>query len=224
MAHSLEKLYNKIGYTFKDVSLIEAALSHRSVKGLNNERLEFLGDSILNFIIAEALYHKFPEGKEGELSRLRAHLVRGETLTDLAKELDLGDHLRLGPGEMKSGGFRRSSILADAVEAVIAAVYIDIGMESTESLVRAWYETRLASCSLKDTKKDAKTCLQEYLQGNKYPLPTYTIANIKGDAHNQMFLIACTVEGLTHEATGTGTSRRKAEQEAAENYLALLEL
>jgi len=222
MTSNLKYFCNKLGHSFEDPTFLEAALTHRSVPGINNERKEFLGDSIVNYVIAEALYHKFPEAKEGELSRLRANLVRGETLAEVAAEYEVGDHLRLGPGEMKSGGFRRASILADALEAIIAAIYLDSDMDNCRKVILNWYQSRLDETSLADTKKDAKTQLQELLQSKQLALPTYTVVDTKGVAHKQMFIVSCTVTGLPDETRGTGTSRRRAEQEAAENYLNLL--
>lgn len=202
--------------------LLQAALTHRSVKGKNNERLEFLGDSILNFIIAAALYEKCPHAKEGELSRLRANLVNGEMLAEIAQEFELGQYLQLGPGELKSGGARRKSILADAFEAIIGAIYLDSNMLQCQEHVLSWYRSRLADFSQWETSKDPKTRLQEFLQGRKLPLPIYSVILIEGKAHHQHFKISCQVEGFSHITEGYGSSRRSAEQIAAQAYLDLL--
>lgn len=214
-------LCDKLGYHFNDKGLLYSALTHRSVDANNNERLEFLGDSIVNFLIAEALFHRFPKAKEGHLSRLRASLVKGETLAELAQELELGGYLSLGPGESKTGGHRRSSILADAIEAIIAAIYFDSDLETCRKLVLTWFESRLAKTSLDQNLKDPKTQLQEFLQGKKYPLPTYNIVKAEGEAHKQTFYIECVVEGISYTSEGVGSSRRRAEQEAAEIFLAM---
>jgi len=220
----LLKLSQRLGYTFNDEALINLALTHRSLSGTNNERLEFLGDSILNFVIAEALFLKFPHAKEGKLSRLRARLVKGDTLAEIAKEFDLGDFLLLGSGEMKSGGFRRESILADTVEALIGAIYLDSDMATVKACILAWYQERLANLTLDDPMKDPKTRLQEYLQGNKQPLPKYEVTSIDGDAHEQVFNVLCRVKSLDKPVEGSGSSRRIAEQQAAQQVLALLEI
>lgn len=215
----LESLYRNLGYQFNNQRLIDAALTHRSLRGDNNERLEFLGDSIVNFLIAQTLYKKFPNAKEGKLSRLRASLVSGEALASVAREIDLGNFIRLGPGEQKSGGHTRDSILADAMEAIIAAIYIDSDMQQVDKLVLTWFQDRLSTASLEKHRKDAKTRLQELLQAKKLPLPTYEIINTEGDAHNQIFHIQCSVQGLENKTVGKGSNRRKAEQEAAEQFL-----
>lgn len=222
MRTDYSKFYQKLGYTFQDEQLIGAALTHRSVKGNNNERLEFLGDSILNFIIAEALYVRYENALEGELSRLRAALVRGDTLAAVAIELDLGNFLRLGPGELKTGGQRRGSILADGLEATIAAIYLDGGIKICTGLVLNWFADRLASVSKVAALKDPKTRLQEFLQAHKYPLPCYDITDTEGDSHNQTFTIKCQVDGLSLSSEGRGTSRRRAEQQAAKAFLEAL--
>ncbi|GGK81473.1 ribonuclease 3 [Amphritea balenae] len=217
-------LAKKLGYQFKDSSLIELALTHRSHGKRNNERLEFLGDSILNFVIAEALYNRFPEAKEGQLSRLRALLVKGETLAELAREMKLGDYLRLGSGELKSGGFRRDSILADAVEAIIGAIYMDSDMDTCRPYILDWYKSRLAQTSLEDTQKDSKTRLQEFLQSRRAPLPAYELISVTGEAHKQTFEIRCSVTLLDQPTDGKGNSRRQAEQEAARKALESLKV
>lgn len=222
MNHDLQRLSKQLGYTFQDPALFKAALTHRSVRGGNNERLEFLGDSIVNFIIAEALYKLLPTAKEGELSRLRANLVKGEMLAALAREFNLGHYLHLGPGELKSGGFRRESILADAIEALIGAIYLDGGMENCKRCVLTWYSERLQQASLQQYIKDPKTELQEYLQSKGLVLPNYEVLNIEGEAHEQIFHVLCSVAALNLRAEGKGGSRRKAEQDAAQKLLALL--
>lgn len=212
-------LEKKIGYTFNDAEFINLALTHRSANGKHNERLEFLGDSILSFVIADELYHRFPKVNEGDMSRMRATLVRGNTLAELGREFVLGDYLKLGPGELKSGGFRRDSILADAVEAIIGAIYLDSDVEVVRGIVLSWYQTRLEEIKPGASQKDPKTRLQEFLQGRRKPLPDYTVTNIKGEAHNQEFTVSCEVAGIGSPVIGKGTSRRKAEQAAAETAL-----
>lgn len=223
MDDKLKALSKKLGHNFKTEALLKSALTHRSVKAENNERLEFLGDSIVNFVIAEALYAKFPKEREGKLSRLRANLVNGETLAEIAQEFELGQYLNLGPGELKSGGQQRTSILADAVEAIIAAIYLDADMNTCRKCVLSWYQTRLETVNQQKTIKDPKTRLQELLQSRKLPLPSYEIAKIEGDAHAQTFNIECRVTGVDHLAKGRGSSRRRAEQQAAREFLAYLE-
>lgn len=221
MNKDVSLLYKKIGYEFNDVSLLEQAMTHRSYRGKHNERLEFLGDSILSFVIANALYHHFPKEREGDLSRMRSTLVRGQTLAELALEFSLGDFLRLGPGELKSGGYRRESTLADAVEAIIGAVYLDSDIETCRQLVLAWYQERLDAISPGSSQKDPKTLLQEYLQARKKPLPNYSVTDTKGQAHNQIFTVECEVEGMA-PVIAKGGSRRKAEQKAAEQILKII--
>lgn len=213
------RLQARLGYSFNDEELLTRALTHRSAGSRHNERLEFLGDSILSLVIAEELFHRFPQVAEGDMSRMRATLVREKTLAELAREFELGDHLILGPGELKSGGFRRESILADTVEAIIGAVYLDSNMESIRSLLLGWYASRLEEIKPGVEQKDPKTRLQEILQGNRKPLPTYTVINVKGEAHNQEFTVQCDVVGLDIPLVGVGSSRRKAEQAAAQQAL-----
>ncbi|WP_426417296.1 ribonuclease III [Aestuariirhabdus sp. LZHN29] len=215
MKTRLDKLSRKLGYSFVDEQLALLALTHRSYASSNNERLEFLGDSIVNFTIAEALFSKFPQAKEGQLSRLRARLVKGQTLAELAREFELGDYLRLGSGELKSGGYRRESILADTVEALIGAIYLDRGMDCCRERILAWYRSRLDALSLEDTQKDPKTRLQELLQARQAALPLYEVLNVEGEAHAQTFRVQCEVELLSKKCEGTGNSRRGAEQQAA---------
>lgn len=213
-----QQLAKKLGYQFQDERLLIQALTHRSYKGAHNERLEFIGDSLLGMFVAEALYFNFPKATEGELTRMRSQIVKGQTLAEVAKEFGLSDWLRLGPGEMKSGGFRRDSILEDAVEAIIGAVYLDSDTESCKQFVLKLISERLAKVDPKNALKDAKTRLQEYLQSRKRPLPVYEVVEVTGQAHNQMFTMKCLLDtGDGYEAKGT--SRRKAEQAAAEKAL-----
>jgi len=215
------RLCRTLGYEFNQQALLEHALTHRSAASKHNERLEFLGDSILSIIISDALYHKFPTATEGDLSRMRATLVCGKMLAVIGFEFKLGDYLKLGPGELKSGGFRRESIIADAVEAIIGAVYLDSGIETCRTLVLAWYQSRLAIIE-PINQKDPKTLLQEQLQGFKKPLPVYKVTDIKGEAHSQTFTVECYVEQLKKPFVGVGGSRRKAEQLAAAAALELI--
>ena len=223
MSSLYQKLSRRIGYFFADLGLLELALTHRSFGGKNNERLEFLGDSILNYVIAEDLFHRFPKAKEGELSRLRASLVKGDTLAELAREFQLGDYLKLGAGELKSGGFRRDSILADTVEGIIGAMYLDAGMDVCREHILSWYKERLDATSLKIVTKDAKTRLQEYLQARKHALPQYDVVDIVGEPHDQTFHVHCYIELCEEAIEGKGNSRRIAEQNAASKALKQLE-
>ena len=215
MSDSLARLERKLGYHFKDQDLMVLALTHRSFAGRNNERLEFLGDSILNFVAAEALFERFTQAREGQLSRLRARLVKGETLAVLARGFDLGEYLRLGSGELKSGGFRRESILADALEALIGAIYLDAGMDVARERVLAWLEGELQSLTLVDTNKDPKTRLQEFLQSRSCELPRYEVVDIQGEPHCRTFVVECQITLLNDKTLGQGGSRRIAEQVAA---------
>ncbi|MGO3344613.1 MAG: ribonuclease III [Marinomonas sp.] len=223
MSSLYQKLCRRIGYFFADLGLLELALTHRSFAGKNNERLEFLGDSILNYVIAEDLFHRFPKAKEGELSRLRASLVKGDTLAELAREFQLGDYLKLGAGELKSGGYRRDSILADAVEGIIGGMYLDAGMDVCREHIIAWYKERLDATSLKIVTKDAKTRLQEFLQARKHGLPQYEVVKIVGEPHDQTFFVHCQTELNDKAIEGKGNSRRIAEQNAATKALKQLE-
>ncbi|PHM55099.1 ribonuclease III [Xenorhabdus stockiae] len=220
----MNRLQRKLGYTFKQNDLLLQALTHRSASSKHNERLEFLGDSILSFVIANALYHRFPRVDEGDMSRMRATLVRGNTLAELAREFELGECLRLGPGELKSGGHRRESILADSIEALIGGIFLDSDIQTVEQIVLNWYESRLNEISPGDKQKDPKTRLQEYLQGRHLPLPSYLVVQVRGEAHDQEFTIHCQVSGFEQPVRGIGSSRRKAEQAAAEQALKQLEL
>jgi len=216
-----DALCRRLQYTFNNPALLVMALTHRSFGSTHNERLEFLGDSLLAFVITDALFMQFPRATEGELTRLRANLVRGETLALLAHEWHLGDFLNLGAGERKSGGFRRDSILADTVEALIGAIYLDSDLATCQRVVSTWFMSRLADAK-PEIEKDPKTQLQEFLQRNKKPLPVYTIVKVSGEAHDQAFEIACYVDGLTEPTTGVATNRRRAEQIAAQKALLLL--
>lgn len=219
-----QRLLHRLGYEFQNNSLFDLALTHRSYGASNNERLEFLGDSILNFVIGDWLYQRFPEAKEGDLSRLRSKMVRGDTLAELAREFDLGPSLNLGEGELKSGGFRRDSILADVVEAIIGAIYLDAGMESVKERVLHWYHTRLQKLRIENNRKDPKTELQEYLQAAKAPLPQYEVVAISGEAHAQEFTVVCTISLLQETISATASSRKTAEKlAAAETLTRLLE-
>ncbi len=219
MSLTTEALAKSVGYQFKDPRLLDSAVTHRSVGSGNNERLEFLGDAALGLIVAEWLYHKFPEAAEGQLSRLRATLVKRETLADIAREMSLGDYLHLGSGELKSGGFRRDSILADAMEAVFGAVLIDGGFAACHACIHRLYARRFENVSIVDELKDPKTRLQEYLQSRKLALPEYEMIRVTGKAHSQLFDVECRVAALNLACVGQGHSRRKAEQAAAVGML-----
>ena len=208
----------RIGYQFKDSKLLMRALSHRSVSSDNNERLEFLGDAVLGLIVAEQLFRHHPKSREGELSRLRSALVNREMLAKIAADLDLSSYIQLGSGEKKSGGSQRDSILSDAVEALIGAIYIDADYQTCQSCVLSWYGERIEDFSKLKAKKDPKSSLQEWLQAHKYDLPEY-MADITGKAHAQTFRITCRVAGIDFETVGESTSRRKAEQIAAQQFL-----
>ena len=212
-----------LGYAFRDPELLVQALTHRSFGTPNNERLEFLGDSVLNCSVARALYDAFPNLPEGSLSRLRANLVRQETLSDIAVGLKLGDALHLGEGELKSGGFRRPSILADALESIFGAVFLDGGFEAAQAVVRGLLDPMIASIDPKASAKDPKTELQEILQARRLPLPEYRLVDTQGEAHDQDFIVDCVMTNSKMTTRGRGKSRRAAEQEAARLACALLE-
>ncbi|MEO9946110.1 MAG: ribonuclease III [Paraglaciecola sp.] len=212
-------LYRRLNYTFAEPANLTLALTHRSADKVHNERLEFLGDAILGMVIGKALYLRFPKQPEGKLTRMRSSLVKGDTLAEVAREFELGDLLLLGPGELKSGGFRRDSILADAVEAIIGAIYLEAGMAQCEALVLEWFAPRINALDPDAVSKDDKTRLQEYLQGKKLPLPLYEVTDVKGKSHDQTFYVECSVEGLTQTVLGRGNSRRRAEQQAAKKVL-----
>ena len=211
-----------LGHDFKNESLLVQALTHRSHGSLNNERLEFLGDGVLNFIIASQLYHRFPKLPEGDLSRLRAHLVKEPTLSSISLGLNIGDALRLGEGELKSGGWRRPSVLADALEAIVGAVFLDAGFDAAETLVARLFNDLLNQIDPKSIGKDPKSLLQEYLQSKKIDVPEYKVLAIAGEAHCQSFQVECTVPKLNITTQGEGTSRRVAEQQAAETAYQLI--
>jgi len=206
----------RIAYTFNKPALLQQALTHRSYSGNNNERLEFLGDGVLNFIIAHQLFNRFKKLTEGDLSRLRAQLVKEASLSEIALNLNLGDVLKLGEGELKSAGWRRPSILADALEAIIGAVYLDGGFVAAEALVLKLYAEKLDTIDPKAIDKDPKSLLQEYLQGRKLDLPDYNVVLIEGEAHAQNFKVECIIKKLNITTHGEGTSRRNAEQQAAQ--------
>jgi ribonuclease-3 len=220
--NDLDDLQSRLGYRFKDLRHLESALTHRSMGSSHNERLEFLGDSIVNFVVAEALFRRYPEAQEGKLTRMRASLVRGQSLSQLARRLQLGETIRLGSGERKSGGRRRDSILADAMEAVIGAIFLDSGMAACQSCITTWFESELASVNPNQVDKDPKTALQEWLQREKKELPVYRVLEVLGPAHQQTFRVQVQVDGLDQYPLGTGASRREAEQAAAADALSQL--
>ena len=220
MRHNkLKRLCTRLSYQFINPAYLEQALMHCSFGAKNNERLEFLGDAALSFVIAGALFKKFPEHNEGELSRLRAFLVKGEMLAKIAMELELGDYLYLGQGELRSGGFRRASILTDALEAIFAAVFFDGGFIACQQVILNLYKSRIEDPNLHENLKDPKTQLQEYLQAQKHQLPLYTLTKVEGDENNQIFHTKCEVAGLKLITDGCGNSRRHAEQRAAASFL-----
>lgn len=240
---SLSRLVRRLGYEFNNPQLLQVALTHRSFSGQsgserssdvkgsnvktsytngNYERLEFLGDSIVNFVIADALYHQFPNASEGQLSRLRAKLVQGKALAEISREFDLGNYLQMGTGELKSGGFRRDSILADVFEAIVGAIYEDSGFDTCRERILYWYQSRLGKLSLDDTGKDPKSVLQEFLQSRKIPLPEYKVIDIVGLSHDQVFTVLCSIEYGELVSQGQGVSRRKAEQIAAKDMMVKL--
>ena len=209
------ELCKQLGYVFTRSPLLQRALTHRSYAADHYERLEFLGDSVLGCVIAGYLYSKFPELSEGDLSRLRSNLVKESTLVMFAQQLKLGSQLKLGEGELKSGGHRRPSILADAVEALFGAIFIDGGYPAAEKVVLSLFVPYLEKVDMKTLGKDAKTLLQEYLQGQRLALPEYRVTDTKGEAHEQMFQVKCVIPALKIITSGAGTSRRNAEQQAA---------
>ncbi len=218
-----QRLLRLLGYTFKRPELFQQALTHRSAASENNERLEFLGDSLLNTIIAEALYEKFPEMREGQLSRLRSQLVKGDTLAKIALDFEIGECLLLGEGELKSGGFRRKSILADTVEALIAAIYLDSDFVQCRDRVLAWFADRLNAVSLESSGKDSKSSLQEWLQAKGEPLPVYSVTHVEGQSHEQSFTVSCEVSVLKLPVVAVGTSRQQAEKKAAAQVLKVIQ-
>lgn len=212
-------LERRLKYTFKSLDLLMQALTHRSASHRNNERLEFLGDAILNCVVADLLYRQFPQATEGQLTRARASLVKEATLSAVAQELSLGDHLQLGIGEKRSGGYRRDSILADALEALLGALYCDAGFELTYGMIQTWFESRLAVIKPDAQAKDPKTQLQEWLQAHHHALPVYHVIAVHGDPHAQIFQVHCELPDLGLNAQGEGLSRRIAEQKAAYQLL-----
>jgi ribonuclease-3 len=215
-------LESALGYEFSKKELLQQALTHRSYGSPHNERLEFLGDAVLDCVIAAALYERFPALKEGELSRQRANLVRQESLALIAQQLKLGDHLRLGEGELKSGGFRRPSILADCLEAIFGAIFLDAGFAAAGATIEKLYRPLIEHLDPKDSGKDPKTALQEVLQGRKLPLPQYALVATHGEAHAQEFDVECSLPTLGVCVRGQGSSRRAAEQAAAQAALAFV--
>jgi ribonuclease III len=209
----------RLGYEPHDLTLFRTALTHRSAPGANNERLEFLGDAVLNLLIAHRLYEAFPQATEGELSRLRARLVSREPLAEIAVSLGLGETLQLGSGELRSGGFRRQSILADALEALYGAIFLDGGLGALEPLITRLFAARIAALPSPEALKDPKTRLQEYLQSRSLTLPRYVILGVEGVDHDQTFKVSCEVPGLSLRVAGEGSSRRRAEQQAAARML-----
>jgi ribonuclease-3 len=216
---SIEWLRDTLGYQCRDAALLEAALTHRSAGSPHNERLEFLGDAVLNCVVAMQVFREFPAADEGDLSRFRASLVSGESLAVIASELGLGDRLRMGSGELKSGGFRRKSILADGFEAVLGAIYLDGGFDTAARVIEKVMAPRLDKLPSAAELKDPKTRLQEALQAKALPLPTYAIESIAGEAHRQHFRVSCAVNSLNLKVEGEGASRRRAEQEAAQRMI-----
>lgn len=222
MSSQADTLAARLGYVPRDRSLFVVALTHRSAEGPNNERLEFLGDSVLNLLLSERLYREFPTASEGDLSRLRARLVSEAPLAGVAMEMQLGELLALGSGELKTGGFRRQSILADAFEALCGALYLDGGLEAVRTQIGPLFEPRIAALPEPSTLKDAKTRLQEHLQADGRPLPVYTVKRTSGEPHAQIFLVTCAVPHVSVETEGEGPSRRRAEQIAAQAALRAL--
>ena len=222
MTPALKQLSSRLGYHFASTELLVQALTHRSVRGENNERLEFLGDAVLSVVIAQWLYESFPEASEGELTRWRASLVKGSTLAKVARKLELGECLVLGGGELKSGGHRRDSILADAVEALLGAVFLEAGLEGSRERVHDWFAELLEAITLGSDEKDAKTRLQEYLQSRGKPLPVYKVMQVAGDQHDQIFTVSCSIRDLDGPVTAQAPSRKKAEKRAAEQALSQL--
>jgi len=209
-------------YQFRDPQLLRLALKHRSAAGAHNERLEYLGDAVLGLVVAEILYQQLPDADEGYLSRLRANLVRRETLADVASGLGLGERIELGSGELKSGGFRRASILANTLEALFGAIYLDGGLDAIRDTIVTLYDRRLQDLPAPDALKDPKSCLQEILQSRSLDLPVYVIENVEGDDHQRRFTASCSVAALELKTAGEGSSRRAAEQGAAARMLAQL--
>jgi ribonuclease-3 len=212
-------LAGRLGHEFRDRDLLESALTHRSAGRFHNERLEFLGDAVLGMCVAETVFRRLPEAEEGDLSRMRANLVNRDALARVARDLELGDFLRLGSGELKSGGFRRKSTLADGLEAVIGAVYLDAGLDAARAVIERVFGERLTDLPPLDALKDPKTRLQEYLQGRGLALPEYEVIRVTGQSHDQTFVVRCRIPVLEVVKEGEGSSRRRAEQSAAQSCL-----
>lgn len=223
MIKAATELCAKLGLSFNNPELFVMALTHRSKGAKNNERLEFLGDSVLGFVIAQKLYDTFPQASEGELSRLRASLVNQTTLAGIARDNQVGDYLILGSGELKSGGFRRDSILSDAVESIMGALLIDQGIVACQAWILKLFADKLAQLTLENWSKDPKTLLQELMQAHQQELPEYRLLSMSGMAHQQTFMVECRVKVLQETTISTGISRKKAEQASAEQMLALLQ-
>ena len=222
MSADPERLSRVLGCSFRQGRLLAQALTHCSAPGANNERLEFLGDALLGFVVAEALWKRFPDADEGRLSRLRASLVNKESLATLARGIDLGDYLRLGAGELRSGGHARDSILADALEAIFAAIYLDKGFEPAKGAILTLFSAPLETVAAEGTSKDPKTRLQELLQADRRPLASYAVLDVTGSQHEQRFRVRCALVDGAVATEGEGTSRRRAEQQAAERMLGLM--
>ena len=223
MRLSPKHLAKQLNLQFQQFTLFEQALTHRSAGTVNNERLEFLGDAVLGMVIANRLYQRFPEASEGQLSRLRSLLVKRQTLADIGTEIQLANYLVMGVGELRAGGQSRDSTLADAVEAILGAAYLDLGSDIAENLIDHLFLERLQKLTLEQCEKDPKTRLQEHLQSANLPLPEYEVLSVSGKQHQQRFSVKCRVKALRHEALGSGMSRRKAEQDAARQLLHELE-
>lgn len=221
--HDYQRLQKRLGYQFSDISLLVLALTHRSHGSEHNERLEFLGDALLNSTIAQTLFNQFPKEREGVLSRLRSKLVKGDTLAEIAREFSLSDYLIMGEGEMKSGGFRRDSILADVVESIMGAIFIDGGMSACQSFILSIFQERLEALSVDAELKDPKTRLQELLQSRQMPLPKYIVTTINGESHEQEFTVKCETQLLDEAPNASASSRRQAEKLAALKVLNLIE-
>ncbi len=219
----MKELEHKLNYRFKNLDLLREALTHRSFSATNNERLEYLGDAALNLIIANFLFRTFPDLVEGEMTRLRAVLVNQDGLSKVARHLDIGTHIRLGGGEVKTGGAERASILADTLEAIVGALYLDSGFDNAETVVLGMYSDKLQDIDTQNIGKDSKTSLQEYLQAHKFKLPIYDVLEISGEAHEQCFVVECVLGELNLRARGSGASRKSAEQAAAREVLKLIE-
>ena len=215
-------LYKTLHYRFDDADLLNQALTHRSATGRNNERLEFLGDAVLDLVISDAVYRSRPNASEGDLSRLRASLVKEKTLATLAADLGIGDYLILGSGEKKTGGHRRESILADALESIVGAVFLDSGIAAAQEIIERIFAQRLDELPAADELRDPKTRLQEWLQARGMGLPEYELVNVTGKAHKQKFEVSCRVDQASDVTRGTSTTRRKAEQKAAAKMLAIV--